>query len=1563
MRIAFPKFVHVFLALAVLTSGIPVQAGPQTLQLGEFLTILPNQAAPGAEIWISGAGFAPFTELDLVISGSGLPDGANLGLTTTDDAGSFHLLAALPDVPSGVYMVAINNPSLQPRNYMKVTPAPEILLSQPYGTPGTLINFTITNLITGTLRLDYDNQPIFGPVTVNAGSYSNTFIIPQDRPVILGDLVELTALNLTSGRLIGSAVTVFESQPIPADQVFTFSQVSLPAVQVGAGETFTVSGQISPPPADVSQFSLKMLWKTAGGQIFPITSEVPQIQPNGSFSVMGELPSLFFGSPASADLSAQLGLVLVKNGAGTVSPWPYTPFGSLKPLPKFIVKVVDQNNNPIPNAVVDIRAAFGAEAAGSGDASYNTAALNQQNNQVNLVLADLFGGSVNDPFNCPSSGTYGRTDANGLFSFEFDPEKIAMMGTSYLLEPTLNKYGQVPTEIVFPLNINGLYAGYGLNGQAEVFHLDVRYKDATHEFYNAASGQKLFTEPYVVTLKALPPGTPLEVPATPVMKGVQPLKVMQNFLGSGLPLYAFGNFLSFANSTLYPNSIFQGSNTYLQLSFQHDSLAYGQLDENNLTFSLDGVTYPFERANNYLPACGNNEYRANINAAHRLPPGAHIGLMQIKDLSGHTTSRYVQLTMVNPPAWFADTKLTNRHVAYNPSTLAQGQTSFGAEIVPKSSPNSISEANATLNKIGPVGNSASAYYLRSEVYYPSGQTTQYFNGSLNAVAINKGQSVQVQKPGPGATKITFGDTVELLNSGRIPMFRDVWGVPPIASATIGADMWFKASLEYNGAITFGGPAGSSYSLLVNPSGTVGADIFLDASALFGIVSAHASGIPEISMSIPATFENGQKLDSTRCFKYKLMVQWEATVGYCPLCKSTGGSKTIFKGHSPSDADPKYCSDPAAPVSSRSPQASPPPPDANPSLSSDGFGHTLAVWRSEAGQILYSQYDGLKWSTPQAISSNGSASSPQVAFYKPNEAIAVWSQNGLSPAAAGTANFDTLARNQHLVYSFWTGASWSVPKNLTNPGTGEGSLTLAACLSTTPGCPAGGAVTAAWVRDAAANLSLRQFRLFYTTYASGVWSAAQALDPASSATDSEPSLAYAADGTPWIAWVRDADRNLATQADHLLAMRRLAPGELVQIASSLPAGPSQPSLGVDSQGRLALAFTVSTEPQAFLSNKRQVYSAQAVCSPTCVWQHQALVDSHNRMIFGEGPALTLTPSGQAVITYRALGMGPLPNGELAALPEDAPGVVIGTGAIAQVFVDFSANIFTPKYLSSGQAPAWQMAAVYDSLTQQVLVTAAQGQTLPLLLGPSDPGIADAAQRILPTEPVVFSAGLAAADFALVSAAPSSFMPTPGDALTITLRLNNAGAMPGRIGSVATLAAAWDAPVGAGQAAGSLDVGGLDFSPALTITLPVTLPPDLSSQHNLYMTINPAQTIPEASFENNTFILTIGGLTIPQGLSGSAQPGKSLVILDWTDPTDTRVAGYRIYRQNGFGDVIAVGSAFSSAFADLTPRLGQTYWYMLTSYDIYGRESALSAPLKVELPANYLFLPNLANSLKR
>ncbi|HSD84260.1 MAG TPA: CARDB domain-containing protein, partial [Anaerolineae bacterium] len=507
------------------------------------------------------------------------------------------------------------------------------------------------------------------------------------------------------------------------------------------------------------------------------------------------------------------------------------------------------------------------------------------------------------------------------------------------------------------------------------------------------------------------------------------------------------------------------------------------------------------------------------------------------------------------------------------------------------------------------------------------------------------------------------------------------------------------------------------------------------------------------------------------------------------------------------------------------------------------------------------------------------------------------------------------------------------------------------------CPVTGAVTAVWVKDVAGALDQRQFRLFYAVYQNGAWSAAQPIDAASTATDSEPTIVYQG-SVPLVVWVRDADRDVATIADRQLAYRLLN-GSPVVIPTDLPAGIVEPSAAIDPAGNLKIAFTRAEDANAFTGNQRPLYSAAQSCTPGCVWSVQKLQDNHGRALRAEAPLLTIDKNGKGTITFRGLGFGPLPNGSYQSFPEDAIGMVTLTGELAQVDVDFAGTVHSPHYLTNDGAVNWHPAAVFDPALNQIntIVIKGTAPTLPLpLKAQHDAAVQRPTAVTQIADEVVFNAVSLQPDFVAAALTPSKRYPELIDTISVTVQLRNDGAswQTNRTDHLDVLAV-WDGEPGVGTLAGSTQLTELLSGQIVTVTLILTPPANLDVTHPLLVVINPQQIVLESTAANNQLTTSIGGLPRPTDLTAVAQTGNSLVYLNWTPATDRRVVGYRLYRAQEGGAVTPIGSTFVAGYVDLGASLEHIYEYTVTSYNSDGVESELSVPLIVTANSHKIYLP--------
>jgi hypothetical protein len=86
-------------------------------------------------------------------------------------------------------------------------------------------------------------------------------------------------------------------------------------------------------------------------------------------------------------------------------------------------------------------------------------------------------------------------------------------------------------------------------------------------------------------------------------------------------------------------------------------------------------------------------------------------------------------------------------------------------------------------------------------------------------------------------------------------------------------------------------------------------------------------------------------------------------------------------------------------------------------------------------------------TPHVLWGPGEQSDPQVAYIGPDRALAVWTQNDVTATQAGKLSRPAILRHQEIFSSIWNGTKWSTPKALTSNGIGDGLPVVAGDPST------------------------------------------------------------------------------------------------------------------------------------------------------------------------------------------------------------------------------------------------------------------------------------------------------------------------------------------------------------------------------------------------------------------------------------------------------------------------------------------------------------------------------------
>ena len=134
-----------------------------------------------------------------------------------DAAGTLWTLCIVPlVVPIGAATLNAHTltGSLLTSTAVQIVVGPTLQLTPASGPPGTVVQYAATNLVAGSLRLDYAGVPLVGPRPVMGGSASGSFVVPADRPSPLGSATVVKAVNI-AGKLLPARRRPSSSHNLP----------------------------------------------------------------------------------------------------------------------------------------------------------------------------------------------------------------------------------------------------------------------------------------------------------------------------------------------------------------------------------------------------------------------------------------------------------------------------------------------------------------------------------------------------------------------------------------------------------------------------------------------------------------------------------------------------------------------------------------------------------------------------------------------------------------------------------------------------------------------------------------------------------------------------------------------------------------------------------------------------------------------------------------------------------------------------------------------------------------------------------------------------------------------------------------------------------------------------------------------------------------------------------------------------------------------------------------------------------------------------------------------------
>lgn len=1490
-----------------------------------------------------------------------------------------YLLAMREGTPTAPN-VASTTFTVSPRLGLLATPDP--------ARPGEVVDLLVRDLRPGTLQVEVSGVPALGPVNVAGGAVN----VPVPMPASLdtGRPAIVEARNLDGDQIIGvGRLEVGIAAPGFTGEARVTNLTGFSPI-LPLNEAIDITGRLELPRGSAAGMQARLGVRFPNGRSLLLDDGRAVIGPNGDFRIRGETPSLWNGAPIQlSDLGdGETFLVAVDPDPSTGGrpgsvrqPIGFQGYSSTEPAEiGFDIVLRDPQGNPVRDAVVT----FWGESGGVAPPA-NAAAKGIGRTRTSVPRGAITGtqiASVLEVTNpalearlraeCPLSLFRGQTDANGRVQVRLGPEALIVAQTDNLnnriiVQPQGSNTNE-PLETRTRVRISALDSPRSGGGQGFTFSQNAFEFLAAETFLTYDHNRRgwcLESSGDGCTSGNLGPLPTLNYTVRPYLAQID-LPVTVSLTG-GLqrrdvpgqperwgPIVTIPPLPEFADVTGV-GSFF----TPLLARVTYNSTLYGLLTTARIEWQPPG-TSTWTQVANFTPsasaACADDnesEYLVFLNAANgvdvpRLAWGLH--RFRLTLASGpRSVERRFDVEAVAPPAWWRQPPAgaVNRRVTGYDAT----GTKLALDIDPPAR-----TLSASPPQVGSLENRNRSREMWTGT--ASAEGTQSFKREVpnnSRIANSDGTPANGSFSGlDTGGEISLKETI--LNTGWVPVFRAAWGVPPIASATFGIDTWFIAELAMR-AGTRVTASGVSSTLRVNPSVTGLVNAFINVSAILGLVDLTASFTPGFTLSLPVQINNGVPQPPESCFNFRMDVSYSVSVGLCDLCVSASDSARLFNEtitDPPSNATscPTNRSDKVA--SGTTLKALGIRRLTPASLDFDALGAGQLVRINDAGALETRPWAGGSFGAPTTLGSPPGAANVRHAYFAPGRAVMVYERSNLS-GSAFNALPDTVdgvrqaATGRYLAFRTFNNGAWGNESFLTLAGTGgEGQVALAACPSTTTGCPTGGEVAAVWMRNPGGDAFGFQYEIWHSFFRNGSWTTAARLVTPGAGADMHPQVAYRGSQAV-VTFTRSDARTIGSQATRRLMYVVLPGGTVQEIPGT--AGAQWQSLTVDGSGRPVIAYTVAPDAANMLGNQSVLWSARGTCSgTTCTFTTTQQRDALGRSIRAESPSAVRMGDGSVRVAFRALGYGPNAQGVRVA-PGDSLGVLTGAGELMSLAPRFTAGPVNPLALTADgllnmnplmrrHPTTGALVTLVDRATVAPFNAAAVRKALPF--APAETGIKTTA-----VDGSLVSLSVPdAAEFIVDEVIPVDTRLVPGSELQVDVAIRNAGRAWTFSGTPLVIEAGWDGAPPAVPVAGSVQLSqSLPESGQqlvrITVRVPATFAED--DQRSLHVRINGTAAIPEVDAGNNTGVAVYGRLPTPEAPLVTEWPGAREVRLSWTRPDDPRIAGFRVWRAPvpAAGEEPAwypVGSTYTEAFVDLTGDEGMPNWYRLTAFTARGAESA-------------------------
>lgn len=1576
------------LVVAVLAAGFRPAWGQSVHAYPPSVTVEAQLEAAGV-VANPGSGAAVyFVVLPIGVTGSIL---RQAGPVTPNAQGLARARIGIGLLPVNNYLLAMREGTPTAPNVasttFSVTPRLGLLATPDPARPGDTIDLTVRDLRPGTLRVQVSGVPALGPFNVADGTAVVRLPIPAAIDTTRPALVE--AQNLDGDQVVGAGrleVGITTPGFTGAARVTNLTGFS-PTLPLNA--PIDISGRLELPRGSAAGMQARLGVRFPNGRSLLLDDGRAVVGPNGEFRIRGETLSPWNGAPLVLPDAGDGETFIVavdpepSSGVRTGSVWQSIGLqGYSTTMPStigFDVVLRDPQGNPVRDAVVTFWGESGGIVPPPGEAAK---AIGRTRTSVprgaipGTQIAGIL--EVTNPAifarlraECPPTLFRGRTDASGRVQVRLGPTALLValtdnLNAAFNQQPPAHDTN-APIETRTRVRISALDSprsgGQGFTFSQNAFEFLAGETFLTYDHNRngwclesngdgCTSGNlgPLPTLNYTVR----PYLAQIDLPVTVTLTGGLPRRDVTGQAERWGPIVTVPPLPEFADVTGV-GSLFQP----ILARVTYNSALYGLLTNARIEWQPPG-TSTWTQVANFTPsasaACASDdesEYAVFLDAGNgvdvpRLAWGLH-RFRLLLEAGQRSVERRFDVEAVAPPAWWRQPPAGS----INRRVTSYGTTGTGLKL-------DIDPPARTLSASPPqIGNIENRNRSRETWIGTAGaEGTQSFKREVpnnSRIANNDGTPAAGSFSGLDTGDIVL-PTQTILNTGWVPVFRAAWGIPPIASATFGIDTWFIAQLAMR-ARTRVTSSGVASTLRVNPSVAGLVNAFINVSAILGLVDLTAEFKPGFTLSLPVQITNGVPQPPESCFNFRMDVSYSVSVGLCDLCVSASDSARLFNEtvtDPPSNATscPTNRADKAG--EGKTLKALGIRRLTAPSLDFDPLGAGQLVRINDAGALETRPWTGGTFGAPTTLGSPPGAANVRHAYFAPGRAVMVYERSNLS-SSAFNALPDTIegvrqaATGRYLAFRTFNNGAWSNESFLTLAGTGgEGQVALAACPSTTTGCPTGGEVAAVWMRNPGGDAFGFQYEIWHAFYRNNAWTTATRLVAPGAGADMHPQVAYRGSQAV-VTFTRSDARTIGSQATRRLMYVVLPGGTVQEIPGT--AGTQWQSLTVDGSGRPVIAYTVAPDAANMLGNQSVLWSARGTCSgTTCTFATTQQRDALGRSIRAESPSIERMGDGSVRVAFRALGYGPNAQGVRVA-PGDSLGVLTGTGELMSLSPRFTAGPVAPLALTADgllnmnplmrrHPTTGALVTLVDRATTAPFNAAAVRKALPF--PPAETGIKTAA-----VDGSLVSLSVPdAAEFVVDAVIPVDTRLVPGSEIRVDVAIRNAGRAWNFEGTPLAIEAGWDGappsvPVAGGmQLAQSLPESGQQLV-RITVRVPETFAED--DQRSLHVRVNGAGAIAEVDASNNTGVAAYGRLPVPDVPQVTEWKGAREVQLSWTRPDDPRIAGFRVWRAPvpAPGQEPAwypVGSTYTEAFIDLTGDDGTPNWYRLTAFTARGAESA-------------------------